>query len=220
MAAPITIGVLALQGDFAEHIDTFKRCDGVITREIRKTEQLAGLDGLVIPGGESTVMVKLLVEFGMFDDLRAFGTSGQPMFGTCAGCIMMAKSVDGNASTGVLSAGIAGMTTAQKTLDLADYSVVRNAYGPQIHSFESDLNGDKAVFGEEPLRAVLIRAPMISRVGEGGRVLAQHDSHPVLWQQGNILTCTFHPEITGDKRVHAYFASMVRASGKTPYAPK
>jgi len=170
----------------------------------------------------------------MFDDLVAFGRSGTPMFGTCAGCIMMSRSIDG--------------MPEQKTLDLADYSVARNAYGSQVHSFESDLGADKEVrpapapsgagprggtpgkaeswrpdpkvFGEQPLRAVLIRAPMITRVGAEGKVLAQHDSHPVLWQQGSILTCTFHPEITGDPRVHQYFASFVRKCAKGPYAPK
>jgi 5'-phosphate synthase pdxT subunit len=204
-----TIGVLALQGDFAEHIATFKRCNTKVEcREVRKKEQLEGLHGLVIPGGESTVMLKLLKDFEMFDAVRDFGVSGMPCFGTCAGCIMMSKSID------VDKAMAQSIQPNQSTLQLADYTVTRNAYGAQTHSFETELEGDTAVFGKTPCRAVLIRAPMITSAGEGTQSLLAHThpergSTPVLLRQGNVLACTFHPEITGDARIHEYFLSYI-----------
>eukprot|EP00283_Hemiselmis_rufescens_P009080 CAMPEP_0173434618 /NCGR_PEP_ID=MMETSP1357-20121228/13148_1 /TAXON_ID=77926 /ORGANISM="Hemiselmis rufescens, Strain PCC563" /LENGTH=203 /DNA_ID=CAMNT_0014399499 /DNA_START=11 /DNA_END=622 /DNA_ORIENTATION=+ len=199
--AKIVIGVLALQGDFAEHIATLAKCgEGVECREVRKTSELVGCHALVIPGGESTVMVKLMQEFQMFDDLRAFGTKGFPIFGTCAGCIMLAKDIESMGD--------------QPTLGLCDISVCRNAYGSQVHSFESQLKGDGSIFGGSPVNAVLIRAPMIKRAGPGTETLLTHNATPVLLREGNILACTFHPEITGDQRVHQYFCEMVRKHGK------
>mmetsp|Transcript_33101 Transcript_33101/g.51574 ORF Transcript_33101/g.51574 Transcript_33101/m.51574 type:complete len:203 (-) Transcript_33101:267-875(-) len=200
----VKIGVLALQGDFAEHIATFKKCKDVECAEIRKSEQLEGLNALVIPGGESTVMTKLLNDFKMYDDVRNFGLSGTPMFGTCAGCIMLSKDID--------------KMPEQKTLDLIDMTVSRNAYGPQVNSFESEITGDEAVTQGQPIRAVLIRAPMIMRAGSNTKTLASHDSNPVLLQQGNLLACTFHPEITGDTRIHQYFVNVVREHNK-PFKP-
>eukprot|EP00288_Rhodomonas_lens_P013757 CAMPEP_0177708206 /NCGR_PEP_ID=MMETSP0484_2-20121128/10157_1 /TAXON_ID=354590 /ORGANISM="Rhodomonas lens, Strain RHODO" /LENGTH=206 /DNA_ID=CAMNT_0019219763 /DNA_START=51 /DNA_END=671 /DNA_ORIENTATION=- len=196
----VIIGVLALQGDFAEHIDTFKKCENVECREIRKTEQLEGLHALVIPGGESTVMIKLLVEFGMFDAVKSLGSSGTPMFGTCAGCIMLAQGIEERPN--------------QKTLALSNVMVARNAYGTQVDSFESGITGDDMVFGGTPLTAVLIRAPKITKVGPEVKVLASHGPDPVLVQQDNLLLCTFHPEITGDTRIHAYFTKFVRDTAK------
>ncbi|EKX46353.1 hypothetical protein GUITHDRAFT_152484 [Guillardia theta CCMP2712] len=194
--AEIVIGVLALQGDFAEHIATLKKCGDVKCREVRKLQDLEGTHGLVIPGGESTVILKLLRDFKLFEHVKAYGSSGIPMFGTCAGCIMLSSSIDG--------------MPEQETLRLGDYSVKRNAYGAQVHSFESHIKGDPAIFGEEPLRAILIRAPMITKCGPNFKILAEHEGHPVLVQQDNILSCTFHPEITGDARIHKYFVELVK----------
>merc|ERR1712205_193276 len=144
---------------------------------------------------------------------------GHPFFGTCAGCIMTSKSVD------VDEAMAQSIQPNQETLELADFSVCRNAYGAQVHSFEAELVGDTAVFGNTPCRAVLIRAPMITRAGAGTQTLlshthAQRGTTPVLLREKNALACTFHPEITGDARIHEYFLQMVAAYGKEYSLPK
>lgn len=239
-------------------------------------QELVGCHALVIPGGESTTMVKVMEEFKMFDDIKGFGTKvmvthrhppsslfhtrlactsfpcwrlsigrvpvlvpvpvslsvrlpragvglfedvvkterthlrdmagihytqGFPIFGTCAGCIMLSKDIEG--------------MSEQKTLGLCDITVCRNAYGRQVDSFESLLEGDHTVFGEHAINAVLIRAPMIKRAGPGTQTLLSHNNAPVLLREGNLLACTFHPEITGDTRIHTYFVNkMVRENGK------
>ena len=174
------IGVLALQGNFREHAAVLRRL-GADVVEVRKPEELSGLDGLVIPGGESTVILRLIEWYGLEDALRRFE---QPVFGTCAGMILLDRS----------------------HLGLVDVDVDRNAYGRQIASFEADLRleGD-----EEPLRGVFIRAPRVRDHGPEVEVLASHEGEPVLLRQGRFLVGSFHPELTDDTRVHERFLDMV-----------
>ncbi|HBV96314.1 MAG: glutamine amidotransferase [Peptococcaceae bacterium BICA1-7] len=183
------IGVLALQGAFREHEKMLRACkENIETRQVRLPGQLEGIDGLVIPGGESTTMGKLMIEFGLLDPIRALGSRGVPIFGTCAGLIMLAKDIVGS---------------DQPSLGLMDISVERNAFGRQVESFEDDL--DIPDMGEDPFRAVFIRAPYILSVGSGVKVLAQFGDKIVFARQGHLLAAAFHPELTGDYRVHRYF---------------
>jgi 5'-phosphate synthase pdxT subunit len=190
MAEQLRIGVLALQGNFREHLATLRGL-GADAVEIRKPEQLAGLDGLVIPGGESTAIGRLVELYGFDEALRAFEA---PIFGTCAGMILVARdAVDAK--------------PGQPLLGLADITVRRNAFGRQVRSFEVDLD----VAGEDtPIRGVFIRAPWIEEVGPGVEVLAEHEGHGVLARDGRILVAAFHPELTGDTRVHERFLELVR----------
>jgi 5'-phosphate synthase pdxT subunit len=190
MAEQLRIGVLALQGNFREHLATLRGL-GADAVEIRKPEQLAGLDGLVIPGGESTAIGRLVELYGFDEALRAFEA---PVFGTCAGMILVARdAVDAK--------------PGQPLLGLADITVRRNAFGRQVRSFEADLD----VAGEDtPIRGVFIRAPWIEEVGPGVEVLAEHEGHGVLARDGRILVAAFHPELTGDTRVHERFLELVR----------
>ena len=182
------VGVLALQGDVREHIRALERA-GASPLEVRYPEQIAGVDAIVMPGGESTTIGKLLDRFGLLDDLRDRAISGMPLYGTCAGAILMARTV-------------AGREDAPHRLGVLDITVTRNAYGRQVDSFEADLS----VTGlGEPFRAVFIRAPVIESVGDDVEVLATHQGHPVLVRQGAMLASTFHPEMTGDNRVHELF---------------
>jgi pyridoxal 5'-phosphate synthase pdxT subunit len=180
-SAPLRIGVLAVQGNFREHIAVLARL-GAETVEVRKAEQLDGLDGLVIPGGESTAIQRLMAIYGLEEAIRRFAG---PVFGTCAGMILLDR----------------------EHLGLVDVGVRRNAYGRQVASFEADLElaGD-----EDPLRGVFIRAPRVEDVGAGVEVLAEHDDEPVLLRQGRFLVASFHPELTGDTRVHKRFLEIVR----------
>jgi pyridoxal 5'-phosphate synthase pdxT subunit len=182
------IGVLALQGDFAMHVRALARCGaGVEVVEVRKPEQLEGLDGLVMPGGESTTLLKLMDAWGFVPALEKFHAGGKPIFGTCAGLILLAREVTG---------------PAQFSLGLIDVGVERNAYGRQRESFEAGL----AVTGiEGNFPGVFIRAPVVERVGDAVEVLAAHDDHPVLVRQGAIWAATFHPELSGDLRLHQRF---------------
>ena len=175
------IGVLALQGNFREHAAMLRRL-GAEAVEVRKPEQLEGLDGLVVPGGESTTFIRLMRLYGLEDAIRAFQ---QPMLGTCAGLIVLDRD----------------------HLRLVDVEVARNAYGRQVSSFEADLE----LAGEdEPLRGVFIRAPRVTAAGDGAEVLARLDGEPVLLRQGRFLVATFHPELTDDTRVHELFLELVR----------
>jgi 5'-phosphate synthase pdxT subunit len=173
------IGVLALQGNFRDHAAVLRRL-GADPVEVRKPEQLAGLDGLVIPGGESTTFVRLMRLYGLEEAIRSFE---RPVLGTCAGLIVLDRD----------------------HLGLVDAEVERNAYGRQVASFEADL-----VLEGGPLRGVFIRAPRVKEVGEGVEVLAELDGEPVLFRQGRFLLATFHPELTNDTRVHELFLDSVR----------
>jgi 5'-phosphate synthase pdxT subunit len=178
---PLRIGVLALQGNFREHVAMLRRL-GAETVEVRKPGELEGLDGLVIPGGESTTFMRLMRLYSLDDAIRVFGGA---VFGTCAGMIVL----DSN------------------HLGLVDLTVRRNAFGRQVASFEADL----AIAGDEkPIRAVFIRAPWIDEVGPGVEILAELDGHPVLARDGRFLVASFHPELTGDTRLHERFLAMVK----------
>jgi pyridoxal 5'-phosphate synthase pdxT subunit len=177
----VRIGILAVQGDFREHAAVLRRL-GVEPVEVRKPEQLAHVDGLVIPGGESTAITRLIRIYGLEDALRRFE---RPVFGTCAGMILLDRD----------------------HLGLTDVEVRRNAYGRQVSSFEADLQLPE---GGEPLCGVFIRAPRVADVGEGVEVLAELDGEPVLLRDGRYLVASFHPELTGDTRVHQLFLEMVR----------
>jgi 5'-phosphate synthase pdxT subunit len=187
------IGVLALQGAFAEHEKTLAHI-GVKAVQVRLPEQLEGLDGLIIPGGESTTIGKVARRWGLLEPLQAFAQSGRPLWGTCAGMILLAKHVtDGSAD--------------QPLLSLMNITVRRNAFGRQVDSFETDL--EIAALGDEPFHAVFIRAPFIEQIGEGVEVLARlEDGTIVATRQGNLLATAFHPELTGDDRFHRYFLQM------------
>ncbi|MGZ4383345.1 MAG: pyridoxal 5'-phosphate synthase glutaminase subunit PdxT [Gaiellaceae bacterium] len=189
---PLRIGVLAVQGNFREHLAMLRRL-GADAVEVRKPGQLEGLDGLIIPGGESTAIGKLIELYGLETAIRGFEG---PLFGTCAGMILLAReAVDG--------------VPGQPLLGLVDISVRRNAFGRQVHSFEADLE----LAGESKLfRAVFIRAPWIEAAGGEVEVLAEHEGHAVLARQGRILVAAFHPELTDDTRVHELFLENVRES--------
>ena len=177
------VGVLALQGDFREHLATLAAL-GAEGIEVRTPDQLEAVDALVIPGGESTTIGKLAVRFGLMEPLRRRIEEGMPVYGTCAGMILLARDVtDGE----------------QPLVGALDVVVERNAFGRQNESFEEELAIDGL---EEPLRAVFIRAPWVAKVGEGVEVLASVDDHPVVVRQGHILASSFHPELTGDHRLH------------------
>jgi 5'-phosphate synthase pdxT subunit len=178
---PLRIGVLAVQGNFREHVGMLRRL-GADVVEVRKADQLAGLDGIVIPGGESTTFTRLMDLYGLDEAIRDFRG---PVFGTCAGMIVLDRD----------------------HLGLVDVGVRRNAFGRQVASFETDLD----VAGlSEPLRAVFIRAPWIDEVGPGVEVLAEVEGHPVLAREGRFLVAAFHPELTDDTRLHELFLESVR----------
>jgi 5'-phosphate synthase pdxT subunit len=181
MEKPLRIGVLAVQGNFREHAVVLRRL-GAEPVEVRLSEQLEGLDGLIIPGGESTAIGRLMRLYDLDDAVRGFGG---PIFGTCAGMIVLDRD----------------------HLGLGDYATRRNAFGRQVRSFEADLDvGD----GDEPLRAVFIRAPWLEDPGPEVEVLAEVDGHPVLAREGRLLVAAFHPELTDDTRVHERFLNIVR----------
>ena len=187
------IGVLALQGAFREHIEALRKL-GVEAVEVRLPEQLDGLDGLIIPGGESTAIGKLAVKYGLQEAIRSFAASGSPVYGSCAGMILLSNDVGRD----------------QPLLDLMDVKVERNAFGRQLDSFETDLAVPS--LGAERFPAIFIRAPRIESVGEGVEVLAKlDDGTPVAARQGNMLVTAFHPELSNDLRFHRYFLDMVEA---------
>ncbi|MDT0545310.1 MULTISPECIES: pyridoxal 5'-phosphate synthase glutaminase subunit PdxT [Streptomyces] len=193
----MSIGVLALQGDVREHLAALAAA-GTEARPVRRAEELAEVSGLVIPGGESTTMSKLAVIFGMLEPLRERVRAGMPVYGTCAGMIMVAdKILDGRDD--------------QETFGGIDMTVRRNAFGRQNESFEAAVE----VAGVEggPVEGVFIRAPWVESVGAGVEVLATYGDHAVAVRQGNVLATSFHPELTGDHRVHALFVDIVRSAG-------
>ncbi|MDO8635530.1 MAG: pyridoxal 5'-phosphate synthase glutaminase subunit PdxT [Dehalococcoidia bacterium] len=189
------IGVLALQGDFFEHIETLKKLK-VEAIPVRLPQELNGLNGLIIPGGESTTFRRLGTEYGLLSAIQEFTQNGHAVFGTCAGMILLAKKATD------LNNG---------SLGLIDIEVKRNAFGRQVDSFEADLT--VAVLGEAPFHAVFIRAPLIEKVGRDVEVLARlATGTPVAARQGKILVSSFHPELTSDLRFHAYFLNLVAAN--------
>lgn len=192
----MNIGVLALQGDFAEHIITLRRL-GAQTVEVRLPKHLDGLDGLIIPGGESTTIGKLAVAYELIEPLRQFGRE-KAIWGTCAGAIFLSKDARRD----------------QPLLGLMDITVIRNAFGAQVDSFEADLHIDalkQATHSEAPYHAVFIRAPIIESVSGQAEILsALPDGRIVAAQQGKLLATSFHPELTADTRFHEYFLSLAR----------
>jgi 5'-phosphate synthase pdxT subunit len=190
----VKIGVLAIQGDVIEHRGVLRRL-GADEAEVRVPEDLAGVDGLIIPGGESTTIGKLMVEYGLDRAVPEAVRGGMALYGTCAGMILMAKRASG------------GEPPLLRVMDIA---VARNAYGRQVDSFEADL--EIPALGPPPLHAVFIRAPVIEEVGRGVQVLASLDGRPVLARQERLLVSSFHPELAPDDRVHRYFLDMIRAA--------
>jgi pyridoxal 5'-phosphate synthase pdxT subunit len=186
------IGVLALQGDYQKHIDMLQRL-GVEAVPVRTADEVRELDGLIIPGGESTTIGKLMRRFGVDEAIIEKVQAGMPLYGTCAGLIMMASDIE---------------DSDQDTLGLLDMTVRRNAFGRQVDSFETDMQIPE--FGPEPIRAIFIRAPFVTEVRNGIKTLASINGHPVLIQQGNLLASSFHPELTDDTRLHQYFLDLVK----------
>jgi 5'-phosphate synthase pdxT subunit len=200
---PLTIGVLALQGDVREHLQVLGAA-GVHAVPVRRPDELAGIDGLVLPGGESTTIIKLARTFDLLEPLRARISDGLPVFGSCAGMILLADRLVGGAD-------------GQETFGGIDVTVRRNAFGRQVDSFEADLTVDGLAGG--PLHAVFIRAPWVESVGPAATPLATVTAGPaagkvVVVRQGQLLATSFHPELTGDGRMHAYFCDMVGDSGR------
>ncbi|MFD3411621.1 pyridoxal 5'-phosphate synthase glutaminase subunit PdxT [Streptomyces cyaneofuscatus] len=189
------IGVLALQGDVREHLIALASADAQ-ARPVRRPEELAEVDGLVIPGGESTTMSKLAVLFGMMEPLRERVRAGMPVYGTCAGLILLAEK-------------ILDPRSGQETVGGIDMIVRRNAFGRQNESFEAAIEVGGIEGG--PVEGVFIRAPWVESVGAEAEVIAEHGGHIVAVRQRNVLATSFHPELTGDHRVHALFVEMVRA---------
>ncbi len=188
------IGIVAIQGDYEAHAKSLKRL-GEHPVFVRTPEDLEGLKGVILPGGESTTHLKVMKEEGLFDALKNFGAKdGGALFGTCAGAIMLAREVHG---------------PKQDSLGLLDVSVLRNGYGRQI---ASDVHCGRTKLSEAPIEMVFIRAPIIESIGQDVEVLGEYEGHPVFVKQGKILASTFHPELTDDSSIHKYFVDIV--SGK------
>jgi 5'-phosphate synthase pdxT subunit len=185
-----TVGILALQGDFAKHAEAV-RAAGASALEVRDNPDFEKIDGLIIPGGESTTIGKLLVRYDMAETIKQFAVAGKPIYGTCAGAILLARNIE---------------KYDQLRLGVLDIQVLRNGYGRQIESFEADISAPS--LGEIPLRGVFIRAPIITSTGKDVQIIAEFNGSPVFVRQGNIISTTFHPELTGDLRVHRYFLSL------------
>lgn len=194
--ADLVVGVLALQGDVREHLHALAEAD-VVARRVRRPDDLDGVDGLVIPGGESTTMSKLAIEFGLLEPITERIAAGLPAYGSCAGMIMLATDVLGGRPD---QRGFGGI----------DMTVRRNAFGRQVDSFEETVTLDGIDGGA--FHAVFIRAPWVERVGPGVAVLAETAGRIVAVRQQNLLATAFHPELTGDLRVHRYFVEMVRSA--------
>ena len=184
------IGVLSLQGDFREHLEMLNRCR-IDSISVRLPEDLENVDGLIIPGGESTTIGSLMIKYGLDKKIIQKNNDGMSIYGTCAGAILLAKNI---------------LESEQPRLNLLDISIKRNDYGRQIDSFEADLKIEN--IGK--FNGIFIRAPVIEKVNNGVNVLSVLNKKPVLIQKNNILASTFHPELTNDKRVHEYFVDMVK----------
>ena len=196
VATALRIGVLALQGDVREHARAL-RDSGVEVSEVRRPTELAAIDGLVLPGGESTTMGKLATAFGLLEPLQLAVKDGLSVYGSCAGMILLAREVlDG--------------TAGQPTIGGLDVAVRRNAFGRQVDSFEAEI--EMAGVDGGPVSGVFIRAPWVESAGDGVEVLGSHAGRIVAVRQGNVLATSFHPELTGDRRVHGLFCDMVRGN--------
>jgi 5'-phosphate synthase pdxT subunit len=187
------VGVLALQGDFREHIASLLACD-VEAVEVRRAQEIESIDALVLPGGESTTIAQLAEVFGIFDLIKNKINGGMPVYGSCAGMILLADQI--------LDAKV-----GQKTFGGLDITVRRNAFGRQVDSFESDIAFNDGA--DQAIRAVFIRAPWVEKIGATVEVLASVDSHPVAVRSKTALATSFHPELTGDNRIHRYFIEQV-----------
>ncbi|MER3127455.1 pyridoxal 5'-phosphate synthase glutaminase subunit PdxT [Bacillus pumilus] len=188
----VTIGVLGLQGAVREHIQSIEAC-GAEGKVIKRAEELASVDGLIIPGGESTTMRRLMDTYGFIEPIKAFAAEGKPIFGTCAGLIMLAMHIEDRKDA---------------HLGLLNVSVARNSFGRQVDSFEADLE----VKGlDAPFTGVFIRAPHIIRADESVEILAEYDGRIVMAKENNILGCSFHPELTDDHRLTQLFVEMVKS---------
>jgi len=202
----LTIGVLAVQGDFAEHASMLRRADASVqVREVRTPRDLDGLDGLIVPGGESTTIGKLLVAYQLEEPIKAAAEDGLPVWGTCAGMILLARDIVGTQPDG--------------RIGLMDLTVRRNAFGRQVDSFEVDLPFQGLA---QPLHAVFIRAPLVERVGPSAQVLATlPDGRVVAARQGNLLATSFHPELTPDTSLHEWFVEQCkqRVAATLPVCP-
>ena len=187
------VGVLALQGDVREHVSSLIAC-GVAPRPVRRASELDQIDALVLPGGESTTIAQLAEVFGIYDQIKNRIAAGMPVYGSCAGMILLADQ-------------ILDAKQGQKSFGGLDVTVRRNAFGRQVDSFESDI--PFADGSSELIRAVFIRAPWVERVGDGVEVLATVDTHPVAVRSRTMLATSFHPELTGDHRIHRYFIEEV-----------
>ena len=191
-----TVGVLALQGAVREHLAMIERC-GARSLAVKRPSGLNGLSGLIIPGGESTAIGKLIDEYGFAAPIRKMAAAGVPVYGTCAGLILVASRVKGKHGT---------------ILGLADVTVERNAFGRQVDSFERELDIEGIGGGGKPFRAVFIRAPVIEEAGPGVQVMARLAEGAVLARDGNVLLGAFHPELTDDERLHRYFLEMIASA--------
>jgi 5'-phosphate synthase pdxT subunit len=189
------IGILAIQGDYEAHARVLDRL-GVEHTFVRAPGDLAGLAGIILPGGESSTHIKVMTEEGLFDALKKFAADGGAFFGTCAGAILLAREVHG---------------PSQASLALLDISVLRNGYGRQL---ASDVHMAPTTLRDQPVEMVFIRAPIIESVGKGVEILAEDAGHPVLVRQGRILASTFHPELTDDTTVHEHFLKLARNGAK------
>jgi len=187
----VRVGVLALQGDVVEHMQMTEAA-GAEAVAVRYSREIQGLDGLIIPGGESTTVGKLMERFGFVEEIRRQAARGLGVFGTCTGLILLSRDIEGS---------------GQVRLGLMDFVVKRNAFGRQVDSFEAAI--DIPAIGSPPMRAVFIRAPYILSVGPGADVLARFEDKIVLARQGRHLACAFHPEVTSDTRLHRYFLDML-----------
>jgi 5'-phosphate synthase pdxT subunit len=205
------IGILALQGDVAAHAAMLREADPAVqVVEVREAGDLSGLDGLLIPGGESTTMSRLCDRYGLWEPLRRQIDEGLGVFGTCAGLIMLSRNLEG-----------ATKNFSQSTLGALDIDVARNAYGAQLDSFETDVDVpllDSPGGTDTRLRAVFIRAPRIQRVGEDVEVLAEHNGVPVAVRQGKIFGAAFHPEIAGDARLHRLWLHVLENATANDFA--
>lgn len=190
------IGILALQGSCIEHFNILSKIEGVVPSYVKTLEELSEVDGLIIPGGESTTISKLLKDFGLFDGFKKRIEDGLCCYGTCAGVILLAKEIENE----------------NRHLGLMDITVLRNAYGRQLGSFVTDL--DIPEVSDEKVSGVFIRAPKITKAGKNVDVLCKHEDSIVMARQGNLLVTTFHPELTDNLSVHKYFLNMIKENKK------